>query len=106
MVDTARPANGDPRRVLTLFGTRPEIIKLAPVVRELEARPDRFATVNVASGQHTDLLAPFVRIFNIRIDHHLDALKPGQSLSALGARILAALDPVLEQTRPDLVLVQ
>ena len=50
----------NPRTVLTLFGTRPEIIKLAPVIRQLDLYPKRFRTVNVSSGQHTDLLAPFV----------------------------------------------
>jgi UDP-N-acetylglucosamine 2-epimerase (non-hydrolysing) len=93
-------------RVLTLFGTRPEIIKLAPVIRELEAQPERFATVNVASGQHTDLLRPFVELFGVRLDHDLRVMEPGQTPSGVCARVLTAVDPVLERTRPDLVLVQ
>jgi UDP-N-acetylglucosamine 2-epimerase (non-hydrolysing) len=96
----------DPIRVLTLFGTRPEVIKLAPVIAALEAEPGRFATVNVASGQHTDLLYPFARSFGIRIDEDLSIMEPGQTLSGVCARVLTALDPILVGRRPDVVLVQ
>lgn len=92
--------------VLTVFGTRPEMIKLAPVLRQLEQDPARFRTVNVSSGQHTDLLAPFVNLFGIRIDHDLQVMRPGQPLNLLFGRVLSELDPLLEAERPDLVLVQ
>ena len=59
------------KRVLTLFGTRPEVIKLAPVIAELERRSDRFETRNIASSQHVELLHPFARHFGIRIDPEL-----------------------------------
>ena len=95
-----------PLTVLTLFGTRPEIIKLAPVIRALETRPERFRAVNVASGQHADLLSPFVHIFSTRIDYNLHAMQPGQSLNALSSRVLASIDHVLEHEKPDAVLVQ
>jgi UDP-N-acetylglucosamine 2-epimerase (non-hydrolysing) len=95
-----------PLRVLTLFGTRPEVIKLAPVIAALEAEPEQFSTVNVASGQHTDLLYPFARSFGIRIDDDLSIMEPGQTLSGVCARVLTALDPILVRTRPDAVLVQ
>jgi UDP-N-acetylglucosamine 2-epimerase (non-hydrolysing) len=91
---------------LTVFGTRPEVIKLAPVVAELERRPRRFRTVNVSSGQHPDLIAPFVSLFNIRIDRDLAVMRPGQPLSQLFARVLTELDPVFEEVHPDAVLVQ
>ncbi len=91
--------------MLTVFGTRPEVIKLAPVVAELD-RARRFRTVNVSSGQHPDLLAPFVKLFGVRIDRDLAVMHPGQPLSALFARVLGELDPVLAEVRPDAVLVQ
>jgi UDP-N-acetylglucosamine 2-epimerase (non-hydrolysing) len=95
-----------PIRVLTLFGTRPEVIKLAPVIRELESQPDRFAAINVSSSQHTDLLSPLVRDLGLRIDYDLKVMQPNQTLSSLAARVLSALDPVLVEQKPDLVLVQ
>jgi UDP-N-acetylglucosamine 2-epimerase (non-hydrolysing) len=94
------------KRILTIFGTRPEVIKLAPVIAELERRPDRFETRNIASSQHVELLHPYARHFGIRIDGDLAVMQPGQTPSEVAARILLALDPLLEQERPDLVLVQ
>jgi UDP-N-acetylglucosamine 2-epimerase (non-hydrolysing) len=94
------------RTILTLFGTRPEVIKLAPVIRQLEEASERYRTINVASGQHTSLVHPFVKLFRIRIDHDLRIMQPRQNPSGVCARVLAALDPILEMERPDLVLVQ
>jgi len=93
-------------RVLTLFGTRPEVIKLAPVIRQLELFDQCFQTINVTSGQHTDLLYPFIELFGLRVDHDLKAMEPNQKPNTLCARILQLLDPILELERPDLVLVQ
>jgi len=94
------------KRILTLFGTRPEVIKLAPVIAELERRSDRLETRNIASSQHVELLHPFARHFGIRIDDDLEVMRPGQTPTEVAARVLLALDPVLERERPDLVLVQ
>jgi UDP-N-acetylglucosamine 2-epimerase (non-hydrolysing) len=94
------------KKVLTLFGTRPEVIKVAPVIAALAARPDHFNTINVSSSQHTDLLQPLIRDFAIRLDHDLKVMQPNQTLSSLAALVLAALDPVLVGEKPDLVLVQ
>jgi UDP-N-acetylglucosamine 2-epimerase (non-hydrolysing) len=93
-------------RILTLFGTRPEIIKLAPVIRRLEESPTVFDTVNVTSAQHTDLAYPFVRLFKIRVDHDLGVMRPDQSPSEVCARVLVALDPLLNDSNPDFILVQ
>ena len=93
------------RTVLTIFGTRPEVIKLAPVLRELAATPG-VRSVVVCSGQHTDLLLPFVALFGLRVDHDLRLMQPGQTPNQLCARALAALDPVLAAEKPDVVLVQ
>jgi UDP-N-acetylglucosamine 2-epimerase (non-hydrolysing) len=91
--------------VLTLFGTRPEVIKLAPVLHALAEMPD-LRSVAVSSGQHTDLLRPFVELFSLRIDHDLRLMQPGQTPNQVCARALTALDPVLDQEKPDLLLVQ
>lgn len=95
-----------PVTVLTVFGTRPETIKLAPVIAALEARGDRFRPVNVSTAQHADLIGPLVGLFGLRIDHTLDAAPPDGSLNALAAAVMARLDPLLAATAPDLVLVQ
>ncbi len=95
-----------PKRILTLFGTRPEVIKLAPVIHALESMPDAFETINVSSSQHTDLLRPLIRDFAIRLDHDLNVMQPNQTLSGLAAAVLAAIDPILAAERPDLLLVQ
>jgi len=93
-------------KVLSLFGTRPEVIKLAPVIHQLEQFTESFQTVNVASGQHTDLLCPFIDMFGLRIDHNLNAMEVDQKPSVLFARILQSFTPILEWERPDLILVQ
>lgn len=94
------------RTVLTVFGTRPEVVKLAPVIRQLDLYPDELRSVVVSSGQHTDLLSPFVRMFGVRIDRDLQTMRPGQSLNALAARVLAEFDPVISAEKPDMILVQ
>jgi UDP-N-acetylglucosamine 2-epimerase (non-hydrolysing) len=93
-------------KILTVFGTRPEVIKLAPVIRQLEGLSPQFQTVNVSSGQHVDLLAPFLRLFRIRVDYDLRVMQDGQSPSDVCARVLAALSPVIESEEPGLILVQ
>ncbi len=83
------------KTILTLFGTRPEIIKL-----------DILRSINVSSSQHTDLLRPFIHELDISIDHDLAVMSPGQTPNAVLARVLEALEPLLLAERPDLVLVQ
>ena len=94
------------KRVLCLFGTRPEIIKLAPVLRALAAREDRIETLHVASSQHTDLLHDNAAAFGVEIHRDLLVMEEGQTPTQVAARVLDALDPLLAETRPDLVLVQ
>ena len=91
---------------MTILGTRPEVIKLAPVIQQLEARNDVLETVNVSSSQHTDLLYPFLKLFGVRIDHDLQVMRAGQGLNGLCARVLERLDPLLDQVKPDFILVQ
>jgi UDP-N-acetylglucosamine 2-epimerase (non-hydrolysing) len=94
------------KKILTIFGTRPEIIKLAPVIKQLEACGRSLQTLNVTSAQHTDLLYPFVRLFGIRIDQDLQIMEPNQTPNNVCSRVLASLDPILAQERPDMILVQ
>ncbi len=96
----------NPVRVLTLFGTRPEVIKLAPVIRRFEEFPSSFSTTNVASAQHTDLLYPFAETLGVRIDRDLKVMRPNQSPHDVCARVLAALQPILNDVEPDIIIVQ
>jgi UDP-N-acetylglucosamine 2-epimerase (non-hydrolysing) len=97
----------NPRKtVLTIFGTRPEVIKLAPVIRQLECHSLEFQSVNVSSGQHTDLLDPFLQLFGIRVHHDLHVMEADQTPNQVCSRVLVSLDPILLQTKPDLILVQ
>lgn len=91
-------------KVLCLFGTRPEVIKFAPVIHELERR--ELMTLNVTSAQHRDLLYPLISYFDLRIDHDLEVMRPGQSLNGVAARVTETLDPILQDSAADLVLVQ
>ena len=92
-------------RILTVIGTRPEAIKMAPVVRALQQLPGASVRV-LATGQHRQLLAQALAFFGIAPDRDLDLMQPGQSLSELTARMLSALTPVLQDEQPDLVLAQ
>lgn len=92
-------------KVLTLFGTRPEVIKLAPVIGELKASKN-FETIAVSSGQHADLILPFVELFKIRINHDLRVMRRNQKPNDVAARVLTAFDKILELEKPDVVLVQ
>jgi len=94
------------KTVLTLFGTRPEAIKLAPVIWALERRPDAWRSVTVSSSQHTDLLRPFIGQLGLRIDHDLAVMTPGQAPVEVLARVAAGLAPILAAERPDVLLVQ
>lgn len=93
-------------RVLIVLGTRPEAIKMASVVRVLQARPESFDLRICATGQHREMLDQVLQLFGIVPDIDLNLMLPGQSLSELGAHVLSGLDPVLVAERPDWVLVQ
>jgi UDP-N-acetylglucosamine 2-epimerase (non-hydrolysing) len=91
--------------VLTVFGTRPEAIKMAPVVRQLAAAPELRSTVCI-TGQHREMLDQVLALFEIVPDHDLSLMRPGQDLFDVTAGALLGLRDVLRQVRPDLVLVQ
>jgi UDP-N-acetylglucosamine 2-epimerase (non-hydrolysing) len=92
--------------VLSVIGTRPEAVKMAPVIRRLGDRPDRVRSVVCSTGQHGAMLRQILDLFEIRPAVELDVMQPDQTLSGLTSRLLAALDSVVEQFRPDWVLAQ
>jgi UDP-N-acetylglucosamine 2-epimerase (non-hydrolysing) len=93
-----------PIRVLSVFGTRPEAIKMAPVVKALEAA-DGIESLVCVTAQHRDMLDQVLELFDIVPDDDLDLMRPGQTLHELTARVLIGLRPVLEARKPDVVLV-
>ncbi len=96
---------GNKIKILSIFGTRPEAIKMAPVIRELESRPDVESRV-VVTAQHREMLDQVVDTFNIKPDYDLEVMRPGQDLFDVTASVLKGLKGILEVERPDLVLVQ
>ena len=93
------------KKVLSIFGTRPEAIKMAPVIKELERHPERFASRVCVTAQHRQMLDQVLRLFEIRPDYDLDLMKPGQDLFDITCNVLLGLKGVLEAEQPDLVLV-
>ncbi|MBZ5724550.1 MAG: UDP-N-acetylglucosamine 2-epimerase (non-hydrolyzing) [Acidobacteriia bacterium] len=93
-------------RVLLVFGTRPEAIKLCPLVKLLRSRPKEFAVKVCVSAQHRHMLDQVLEVFSVAADYDLDLMQPAQTLSVLTARILTALEPVLAAERPEMVVVQ
>lgn len=93
------------RKALVVFGTRPEAIKLAPVIMELR-NSRAFEVVTCATGQHREMLQQTLEVFGIRPDYDLDIMKPGQTLAEVTTAALAGLDKILQQERPGVVLVQ
>lgn len=105
-VDGPARSQPPPWRVWTLFGTRPEIIKLAPVIRALEAAGRPFRTMNVATGQHRDMVRPFADALGVRIDRDLATGRAEQSPLDICRDVLAAVDSLLRVDAPDVLLVQ
>jgi UDP-N-acetylglucosamine 2-epimerase (non-hydrolysing) len=93
-------------RVLSVFGTRPEAIKMAPVVKALQNAPDRFESVVCVSAQHRAMLDQVLQVFGLTADYDLDLMTAGQSPADVTARVLERLPPLLREIRPDVLLVQ
>jgi UDP-N-acetylglucosamine 2-epimerase (non-hydrolysing) len=94
-----------PMKVLYVFGTRPEAIKMAPVIKELEKFPGKITSVVCVTAQHRQMLDQVLELFAISPDYDLDIMTPGQDLFALTGSVLQGLKAVLEKERPDIVLV-
>lgn len=91
-------------KVMTVFGTRPEAIKMAPLIKVLEQNPDIKSIVTV-TAQHREMLDQVLRIFDITPDYDLNIMKPGQTLADITTRALNGLDSVIKEAQPDIILV-
>ena len=90
---------------MLVFGTRPEAIKMAPLVKEFQKFPKEFETIVCVTGQHREMLDQVLRIFEIRPDYDLDIMQQGQDLYDVTARVLTGMRDVLKEAQPDVVLV-
>ena len=93
------------KKIILVFGTRPEAIKMAPLVKELQKYPDEFQTMVCVTGQHREMLDQVLHLFNITPDYDLNIMKAGQTLYDVTSRVLCEFGKVLQTERPDLVLV-
>ncbi|WP_284140129.1 UDP-N-acetylglucosamine 2-epimerase (non-hydrolyzing) [Virgibacillus sp. LDC-1] len=92
-------------KVMTIFGTRPEAIKMAPLVLELKKRVDVFEPIVTVTAQHREMLDQVLEIFDITPDYDLNVMKQQQSLAQITTRVLEGLDELMKETKPDMVLV-
>ncbi|OYY94861.1 MAG: UDP-N-acetylglucosamine 2-epimerase (non-hydrolyzing) [Hydrogenophilales bacterium 28-61-23] len=93
-------------KVLTVFGTRPEAIKMAPLIAELERHPDLIENRNCLTGQHKDMVASLIELFGIRADYQLDLMRENQTLEHITTTVLAEVGKILRAEKFDLLLVQ
>ena len=93
------------QKILSIFGTRPEAIKMAPVIKELVNNPTQFKSVVCVTAQHREMLDQVLNLFNIHPDHDLNIMKPKQNLFDVTCNVLKGLKKVLLEEHPDLVLV-
>jgi UDP-N-acetylglucosamine 2-epimerase (non-hydrolysing) len=93
------------KKIMLVFGTRPEAIKMAPLVKEFQKHSDKFETVVCVTGQHREMLDQVLHIFEITPDYDLNIMKQGQDLYDVTARVLTGMRDVLKEVQPDIVLV-
>jgi UDP-N-acetylglucosamine 2-epimerase (non-hydrolysing) len=93
------------KRVMLVFGTRPEAIKVAPLVKEFQKHTDRFETIVCVTGQHREMLDQVLHLFDIKPDYDLNIMKQGQDLYDVTARVLTGLRDVYSESKPDVVFV-
>ncbi|MBI3584404.1 MAG: UDP-N-acetylglucosamine 2-epimerase (non-hydrolyzing) [Nitrospinae bacterium] len=93
-------------KVMTIIGTRPEAIKMFPVIKEMRRHPERIRPIVVLTGQHTEMLRQMLRFFKIKGDHNLNIMSHGQDLFDISSKIIKKIKSVLERFKPDLLLVQ
>jgi len=94
-----------PIKVMAVFGTRPEAIKMAPVCRSLLERPDDFKTVIVLTAQHRTMLDQVMQLFNIRADHDMNLMQQNQTLEYIVSGVIEKITPIMKNEKPDIVLV-
>jgi len=93
------------KKIMLVFGTRPEAIKMAPLVKEFQKHPEEFETIVCVTGQHRQMLDQVLDIFDIKPDYDLNIMKQGQDLYDVTARVLTGMRNVLDEAKPDVVLV-
>ncbi len=93
------------KKIMLVFGTRPEAIKMAPLVKEFQKYPDKFKTIVCVTGQHREMLDQVLHIFEIVPDYDLNIMKQGQDLYDVTSRVLLGMRDVLKEVQPDIVLV-
>ena len=93
------------KKILLVFGTRPEAIKMAPLVKEFQKHPDKFETIVCVTGQHREMLDQVLEIFEITPDYDLNIMKQGQDLYDVTSRVLTGMRDILDEVKPDVVLV-
>lgn len=93
------------KKIMLVFGTRPEAIKMAPLVKKFEEYPEQFETIVCVTGQHREMLDQVLTIFDIKPDYDLNIMKQGQDLYDVTARVLTGMRDVLKEAQPDVVLV-
>ena len=93
------------KKIMLVFGTRPEAIKMCPLVKEFQRHPDEFNTIVCVTGQHREMLDQVLTIFNVKPDYDLNIMKQGQDLTDVTARVLTGLRDVFKECKPDVVLV-
>ena len=93
------------KKIMLVFGTRPEAIKMAPLVKEFQKNKDNFQTIVCVTGQHREMLDQVLNIFEIKPDYDLNIMKQGQDLYDVTARVLLGMRDVLKESKPDVVLV-
>ena len=93
------------KKIMLVFGTRPEAIKMAPLVKEFQKHADKFETIVTVTGQHRQMLDQVLDLFDITPDFDLDIMKQGQDLYDVTSRVLLGMRDVLKETQPDVVLV-
>ena len=93
------------KKIMLVFGTRPEAIKMCPLVKEFQKHPEEFETLVCVSGQHREMLDQVLQIFGVKPDYDLNIMKQGQDLYDVTARVLTGMRDVLDEVKPDVVLV-
>jgi len=95
-----------PKKIAIVFGTRPDTIKMAPLILEFQNYPEFFKVITIATAQHRQMLDQVLDVFKIKPDYDLDIMSAKQTLATLTAKIITGIDEILEKEKPDMVLVQ
>lgn len=94
------------KKIAVIFGTRPDTIKMAPIIKELEKQTEHFKLITIATAQHRQMLDQVLDVFKIKPDYDLNIMKPSQTLATITKNTIEELDKIFEKEKPDLVLVQ